>query len=71
MFLVTRDVLYKQLGRVKWQGRPDAWTSSVNLGSGNQIPTCMEQAGRLVCLPQQLLAHSACGLSSNDALTQG
>lgn len=52
MCLVTRDALYKQIGRLKRKGRPDAWKSSVNIGSGYQVPTSTEQAGRLVCLPQ-------------------
>lgn len=52
MCLVTRDALYKRIGRLKRKGRPDAWKSSVNIGSGYQVPTSTEKAGRLVCLPQ-------------------
>lgn len=57
MFLVTRDVLYKQMVRLKRQGKPDAWKSTVNVGSRDQVPTGSAQTGKLVYLPQQPLAH--------------
>lgn len=56
LFLTTRDVLYKQIVRLKRQGRPDAWKSTVNVGSGDQVPTGTEQTAKLVYLLQQPLA---------------
>lgn len=41
--------------------QPDAWKSSVNIGSGDQVLTGTEQAVSLVYLPQQLLAHVTFG----------
>lgn len=38
MFLVTRDVLYKQIVRLKRWGKPEAWKSTVMLVAETRFP---------------------------------